>query len=401
MNKIVIIGSSVAGVKAAELIREKDAESAITILCYDEYYPYSRDSFFEKIAKNDFESDGSYQNKEFFKKKNIEVVLDKKITRINFQRKKIFTEDKFQIEYDFLLIGEVPKNIYPQVKGTNREGVYSFSKWMDVKRLSDLLPLIDSVIIQSNKAAGIQLALAIMQRGKEVLIVSPEKNILAEVLDGDYYDFVMSLLEDKGIRFIDGNKIIEVLGDSSVKAVRLKSEKVIACQNIIFVDAAPDLRLFQDLMTEEENTLSVDANFQTKIEGVFILDGLAKISEGDWNDIEWHSSNLEEQGKVVAALIAGAPEVFSPCSLPFSFQTQGLAVSLLGEPRQGFFSEQYSQIDRENKTCKAIFVSDKQIIGALLINREEEKEELSGAILAKTILPKEADLVVKNSETTI
>ncbi len=66
MKKIVIIGSSVAGVKCAELIREKDKESKISILCYDEYYPYDRDPFLNMVIENDTSKDISYKDKEFY-----------------------------------------------------------------------------------------------------------------------------------------------------------------------------------------------------------------------------------------------------------------------------------------------------------------------------------------------
>ena len=66
MKKIIILGSSPAGVKAAEEIRTLDKESEITIFCEGHQLPYQRELFGEFVAKTITEDKVFYQPQQFY-----------------------------------------------------------------------------------------------------------------------------------------------------------------------------------------------------------------------------------------------------------------------------------------------------------------------------------------------
>ena len=86
MKKILIIGSSPAGVKAAEEIRKKDKENEISILSVDGFYPYDRNLFADYLSKDVQLSELYCRPEKYYQDNKIDVICDRQITRINFNR---------------------------------------------------------------------------------------------------------------------------------------------------------------------------------------------------------------------------------------------------------------------------------------------------------------------------
>ena len=85
MKKIVIVGSSIAGVAAAKKIRETDKDSEIVLYSMDGHYPCDRNKFAGFISQEFSEEDVLLEAMEFYEKNSILVILDKKISRINLK----------------------------------------------------------------------------------------------------------------------------------------------------------------------------------------------------------------------------------------------------------------------------------------------------------------------------
>ena len=90
MKKIVILGASVAGAKAAEEIRQQDQSCEISMVSTDGFYPCDYKSFAPFLSKEINSDKVFYQPNDFYQQNNINVILDKKINRVNFNRKRVF-----------------------------------------------------------------------------------------------------------------------------------------------------------------------------------------------------------------------------------------------------------------------------------------------------------------------
>jgi len=378
MKKIVILGNSVAGVKVSECMRETSDDLEICIFLFDEMFPYRRDYFSDVISKNMKENAAQYKNEEYYRQQRINLILDKKISRINFKKKKIFTEDKIQIDYDTLIITDSIKNTLPKIKGTNKTGIFGFSKITDIKGILNALPFSDIVIFQTSTLEGLQQASSFVKRekdAKEVIVVCPSKNIFSPSLSSEESSFLCGLLEERGLRIIENNEVSEILGDSFVKAVRLSSKKVIACQLVIFNELENDLKLLRDLSTTYDNNISVNGEFKTSIDDVYAMDS---VCEGAYsfsvnrNNITF----LEDQGRVVAERINGGEPFPQSPSLVQAFQLKDIFITFIGDisHQEGVMTQ--VDFDEDLKTLRKLFISNQCLIGAILINQEEEKGRL-------------------------
>ena len=250
MKKIVILGNSAAGVKAAEIIRASDQESEISIFSFDGGLPANRDLFPDFIAGALPYEEVLYRPKDFYTKSKINIMFDHSISRINLKKNKIFCEDKSQIDFDVLLITETPEPRFPDIRGANKQGVFSCYRLSAINEIIKTIPLVENIVIQSDTFYGLRIASALSRKGKEVVLVTSHAHLLSPYLDLEGAQFVMKALESKGLGVMTGATISEILGDGEAKAVRLTSGKVIAGDMVIFAETAEDLRLFSDSSLE-------------------------------------------------------------------------------------------------------------------------------------------------------
>ena len=312
MNKIIVLGNSPAAVKAIENIRAHDKESSIFIIAHDGSYPYKREIFSAVIAKEASVEDIYYRDKKFYKDHHIEVILDKTVTRINFKRKKIFTEQKEQYAYDQLILAELPDATkLTDIKGGHKEGVYSLRKIKYIDKLIKEVPLIDVIAIQSHTPAGLQAAAALLKLNKEIYLLSTNDNAVKEIQDHALKNYIETCIHQEKLHCVN-DTIEEILGDTVLKAVKLNTGKVLGCQAVILGELPENLKLLDDAhINVEDAKVKVDDYFRTSLQDVYAVDALVEHTKNDaWHDFV-SSEYLEQQGHKCAEGIRLTQQTFS------------------------------------------------------------------------------------------
>ncbi len=306
MKDIVVLGNSVAGIKALAEIREKDKDSRLTVVACEDHYPFRRHLGSDLIAKVIGEESIYFQPKEFYQEQNIQLVFGKKIIRADTKKNRLITEEKEQISFDILIVTDTPQPKFPETKGLNKTGVFTLQRLTGIKDILTILPLVETVAIEADHFTGVLAAQAFRKRGKEVLFVSPQESVLPATADKDTMKGLEKTLEDNGIRLFTQNKVVEILGDGDMKAIRLKSGKVIACQMFIFSDVKPDLRVFEGSTLEMNERIFVNETFRTNLENVYALDQACEGKHLDGlDDYEKSLLHLENEGRTVGCSILG------------------------------------------------------------------------------------------------
>lgn len=308
MKRIIVIGHSIAAMKALESIRQADPQSELTVFTMDGNYPYDRNLFADYCAKKIKEDKLYFQTKDFYEKQRISVILSRQISRVNLKRKRISTEERDHVDFDILVIADTPQVKFPDIKGTTRGGVFAYRKLADFKKMISMLPLVETVVIEGGCLESVFLSEAIRKKGKEVILVVSAPNGFAQWLTDSSASQLTAALEEIGVRVIINNAISEILGDNDMKAIRLKSSKVIAGEMVIFTDVLPDLRVFSDEDFKASDRIPVDSSFKTNVEGVFAVGNMSSLSDrGSSFDKFFAGSQSDWSGKILSAAILGNP----------------------------------------------------------------------------------------------
>lgn len=303
MKRILVLGSSIAGVKAIEEIRRSEPDCEATIVT-DGGYPYDRGLFLPVLAKEIDYKKLFYKPSDYYEKNRVNVVVGQRIVRVNLKKCKVTTDDKQAFEGDILIITDAPSYKLPEIRGINKNGVYSLQSLKELDQVLDFLPLIDTVVVQSDSNRGAAIAAAFLKRGKEVIWAVTSDQITQDLLAADTTGKLAGAAQENKLRVVAGNPIAEILGEGDVKAIRLRSGKVLATQIIIFPDAAADMKLFTDPAVTIDGKIRVNEQFQTGVEGVFALDAASVSTDpGQASAGFLLVAVLEQQGAAVAAAL--------------------------------------------------------------------------------------------------
>ena len=396
MKRIVILGSSIAAVKAIEAIRAKDSESQITLFSFEGFLPYHRDLMPELVAQNILQEQIDIEPTEFYKKNSVDVILDKEFSRINFKRNKIFTEEKDQIDYDVLIVTDTPGYRFPDLKGVNKRGVFALNRLKDIDEIIKGMPFVETILIQSQSMEGLMMALAFMKRGKEVTYVSPSSEIIPGICNPSVSEWIQNLLTEKGLNLFLGNSISEILGNGDVKAARLDSGKVLAGQMILFDEPPGDFRFCADSILSMNQKIVVNEKFRTNLENVYALDRSCETTHPDFAHADFSDQQVAfEQGRVIGAAICGEDIPFQHVVKKIDFALEGVAASYMGQVSSQSDIRIIEKWDEETHKYTKAFLKGQMLIGVILINAEQSKDIFSKWINEKTPLFQTDDLILK------
>ncbi len=260
--KTLVVGNSLDVLAVIESVLGEQQNADVTFFAPESVLPYDRMLLPAYAAGTLHEHQLHTKAESFFKQYHPQVVANESLARISVKRKHLTTEKKTQINYDRLVLCDTGHLILPAVKGHQRAGVFDCWRLPSVKALKKHLPFVDSVTVAVTKLQGLDMACALNHLKKEVTVVSSGIGILPEILDEETGLLLKQILEGKGIHVFAENAVEEILGEGEVKAVRLKSGKVLASDCVLFDEARVDLRMLSEPTLTDDDQICVEECFK-------------------------------------------------------------------------------------------------------------------------------------------
>jgi NAD(P)H-nitrite reductase large subunit len=385
MKHIVIIGNSLAGVKAIETLRAKDSQVQITLITFDSHLPYKSDLFTRFLKKEVSFVQMAYKAKDFYAQNNVRLLLDQVITRINVKRKRITFESKETLDYDYLILTDLPEHKFSDMKGSNKLGVYTYRNLKDIAEILKYIDVAETVVIETASLRGLEIAFGLTKYQKEVICVVAENSPLTALFDQESFVLLRAYLEEKGVRIVPDNAIVEVLGESDVKAVRLKSGKVLAASIVIFGKTIENFKIFGDSLGEVGAKLKVNDSFEGSAEGLFALGTLIgyPIVNPVYDEFipDWL---LELQGETVGRkLIGEGSPIVNECPIS-SFDFCEFNITVLGFLNIPSAHQTFQNFDSAARRFVKVYTQGGIIFGSVLMNAKEDVHKIAAYIKEKT-----------------
>ncbi|OIO35291.1 MAG: hypothetical protein AUJ74_06740 [Candidatus Omnitrophica bacterium CG1_02_44_16] len=280
MKKIVIIGNSAAGIAASEVIREMDKESSVTIISDEPFMAYERHKILGFLAGKIKESDLFFRDQDFYKNNSLDLIAGREVVELNLNKKKVIFKDREFVGFDELLIASGAKVCLPKLPGVQKEGVVALNGLSELKYIVDNLPIAHTVIIVGPGQIAEELA----------------RVIAAKKIDVKYLGVVLAPIE--GVDVIFDNPIIEILGDSDARAVRLSTQKVIGASLIIFPRTGnANIDLVKDTEIKVNKGIVVDDAMRTNVPFVLAAGDVCEYQDESKQKVRgWESA--QNDGKI-------------------------------------------------------------------------------------------------------
>jgi len=373
MKQFVIIGNSAAGIAAVEAIRQSDKTSKITVISDEDYPSYCRCLISYYLAGEVKEEKIWYRPDTFYKENNTELLLNKKVERVDPKKNRVICQDKSQLNYDALLIATGGRPKFPEISGIKKEGVFGFRTLKDTKQIQDLLVVTKAASVLGGGLVGLKGAYALKKRNIEVKVIVRSKQVLSQMLDFDAASLVQKRLEENGIEILLGQDAAEIIGNGDIKAIKLDSGKILGTSLVIAAKGVqPNIDLIKDTEIKIKEGIIADNLMQTNIPNIYTAGDVCEsfdltLGETSINAL-WPVA--VEQGRIAGANMAGENINYEGSVAMNSIEFFGLPIISLGlyktkGDNAGF--EEIKSLNTRDNLYKKLLLKDNILVGAILV----------------------------------
>jgi 3-phenylpropionate/trans-cinnamate dioxygenase ferredoxin reductase component len=312
--KYLLIGGGLAGDGAVQGIRELDGEGSIGMFSMELNPPYTRPNLskglwkgtpLEKIWRNT-ESHGA------------ELVLSRKVTEVNLQKKCISDETGEECTFDKLLLATGGSPIHLPFGG---EDIIYYRNLQDYQRLRALTENGEHFLVIGGGFIGSEIAAALTMNGKKVVMVFPDDAIGAKVYPADLAHYLNDYYRDKGVDVVIHDSVADVEKNGNRFKVRTENGFNFEVDGVVAgIGIRPNLELARQIGLPMDDGIIVDEHLRTSAPDVFAAGDVANFPYtllGKRVRVE-HEDNAIHMGKQAGRNMAGANETYTHAPMFYS-----------------------------------------------------------------------------------
>jgi NADPH-dependent 2,4-dienoyl-CoA reductase/sulfur reductase-like enzyme/rhodanese-related sulfurtransferase len=261
-KKLIVIGGSAAGAKAAAKARRIDQNAEITIIQKDPDlsmascgYPYYVGDVFSDRNMLLCTPTGVVRDHDFFLiTKAIDARTEVEVTSIDRKKhavtcRHVASGKEEILEYDKLILATGAKAKKPPIPGLDLQGISTLLSMKDADYLREILDdeKIKKAVIVGGGLIGIETCEALQMAGVEVTIVENLPQLLP-FLDWEMAKIVENHISSKDVRVIVNNGVSEFVGDNGqLTGVKLQDGEEIPCElAVMAIGVSPNAKLAFD-----------------------------------------------------------------------------------------------------------------------------------------------------------
>ena len=374
--KYLIIGNSVAAIAAVEAIRERDEKGDITLISDESQFVYSRPLISYLLAGNVTGEQMFYREKNFYERNKVRAILSRKVTNVDAAKKKVVLEDGEEFHFEKLLIATGGKPIVPSVKGSDLQGVFTFTKWSDVEKIKKFMQGagVKRAIIVGGGLIGLKATEALMALGIKITIVELADRILSATFDGTTSEMMKRILEKNGCEVITKNTVDEIIASGGkVGGAVLRDGTKIDCEMVIFaIGVNPNVEIVKASGIKVNRGIPVDEYMRTNFPDIYAAGDAIEVHDlvlGVNRPIAiWPNASV--QGTIAGHNMAGGADKYIGSFAMNSVEICDIPTISMGltEPPAGEGYEVLRQLDEEKLTYRKIILKDNIVVGAIFVN---------------------------------
>ncbi|MDR2719710.1 MAG: FAD-dependent oxidoreductase [Nitrososphaerota archaeon] len=285
-RKIVIIGANASGVEAASAARKKDRVAEITLITKEKTVGYSRCGLPFVIGGviSHFRELVVYPSA-YFQMLKLNLRTQTTASKINTIEKTV-TVQTFEgttetITYDRLIIATGADPFMPPIKGKEKQGILYLRSIEDGEKIDTIIKSgAKSAIIMGAGLIGLELGVALIERGLQVTVVEMMPQILPQLLDSDMAKLVQEHLEQKGIKILLNKTVEEILGEEKVSAIKASGEILTADMYISAFGVRANTKLAVDsgIPLGETRAIKTNTRMETNVKDVYAVGDCAETT---------------------------------------------------------------------------------------------------------------------------
>ncbi|MCH2616583.1 MAG: FAD-dependent oxidoreductase [Acidimicrobiales bacterium] len=369
----MVVGASLAGLRAAETLRAEGFDGVIHLIGDEPHLPYDRPPLSKQVLAGEWEPDrialtSPTKNDEL----SLEWHLGVRATDLNIAEKRVMLDSGQPISYDGAIIATGARCISLRMTG-DLQGIYTLRGLDDAIAIrSEFEKTPQKVVVVGAGFIGAEVAATARQRGLDVTMIEAAEVPFERVLGTEMGTVTANVHRDHGVEVITGTPVESFKGKERVEKVVLANGTEIDADIVIVgIGVRPNTEWLDNSGLTIDNGIVCDETCQAA-PGIVAAGDVARWPNrlfGEHMRVE-HWDNAVEQGVYAARrLLTGENKIEPYAPTPWFWTDQfDRKIQLAGRTR----STDEVQIitgSTEERRFAAAYGRDGKLVGILGFNR--------------------------------
>jgi NADPH-dependent 2,4-dienoyl-CoA reductase/sulfur reductase-like enzyme len=309
----LIVGGGMTAAAAARAIRETDPTAAIGLISAEPHPPYARPPLSKGLWKGDPEA-GIWRSAETA---GIELRLGRRVTAIDVQGKTVTDNGGDAVTYGKLLLatGGTPRQL-----PLDTEQIIYFRTYDDYRRLRALANEQLRFAVLGGGFIGSEIAAALRQAGRDVVMLVPEDGIGARVFPADLSRFLAGYYREQGVALHTGEGFAALTPSAGKVIVKTTTGRDLLVDVVVAgLGIRPNVDLAEQAGLRVDNGIVVDDLLRTSAADIFAAGDVANFFNpalGVRMRVE-HEDNANTMGAAAGRSMTGPGKPYT--HLPFFY----------------------------------------------------------------------------------
>ena len=388
-RKMVVIGSSAAGISAVEAIRETDPDCEI-VQVTDELHPlYSRCLLPYYLAGTLPREKLLYRDAGFHATLQVRLHAGRRAVGLDTDRRQVRCQDGSVLDYDRLLIATGASAKLPDCIPSGIDGVHVLRNLDDADAIRGKLGSVRNAVVLGGGLIGLKTAVALAERGIKTHVLVRSGHVLSQMIDAAASRMVLRRLNEHGIEVMNRTDVEEIEERHKIlTAVRTDQGLRISCELLIVAKGVqPNLECLEGADIQKRLGIETDPFMRTRLPDVFAAGDVAETRDITTGEAAVNAlwTCAVQQGRVAGLNMAGLETPYDGSIGMNSLNLCGIPMMAYGvtAPKDESNCRIWVHENPGKNIYKKIIIEKNRIKGVLLLGKVENGGVLLSLIQRK------------------
>lgn len=338
--KIVIVGSSHAGICAALRALEEYPEAEITLYDKRDQVSFVSQGIISYLSGRKttlFQS--SYSSVYELEKAGLDMRMKTVVEEIDIKSKRIVyhildSDELLTDTYDKLIFATGSYPSMPSIPFDKESKLYFLKSMEDAIETDEFLKNAKSIVVIGGGMTGVELARITQSRGIQTTIIHRNKCLLNDYLDEPASHLLEKQLNSEGIRTILNADVTSITVEGGATVINMEAREALAVEGVIFtIGFRPNSYLLSNQVELGDNgAILVDEYMQTSHQDVFAVGDVSTtyVNLLDKNLYLPHASDAVRDGEIAAINLSGPRQKINSTQGTYHVPMNNLVLAMTG-----------------------------------------------------------------------
>lgn len=363
VSRFIVIGGGIAGVSAAEAIRELQPEADITLISEEPNLPYFRMSLTRYLAGEVERDKLPLHDQQWYQQHHITIRINTHVDAIDPETKHIRLASGEDLAYDKLILASGAHPNVPPFTGRELKGVQTLRTLEDADLILEVARRKAKVVCIGGGLLGLEVAGAVARQGADVTVLEGLDWLLPRQLDAQASAILKQKIEDLGIKVIVPALTKALLGEGRVEVVELADGQTLPVDLVLIsTGVSANLELAKSAGLTVNRGVVVDERMRTSNPDIFAAGDLIEFQGRGYG--LWMPAKT--QGTIAGQNAAGKDATFLGDPPSTKLKVLGVDVFSIGQFSPSAEGD-LLVAESQDGSYRSFLFRDGKIIGSILL----------------------------------